>query len=149
MSMSRARFPKLLRAVGVAAAVCAGAALAPAVHAHHSFASFDRTKKVTLTGTVKDFQWTNPHAWIQVTVPDDKGQATEWGIECGSPNMMARTGWKKTALKPGDQVVAVVNPLLDGRPNGSLVTITLADGTVLGPGDAPPPRPLGSSPRAE
>ena len=117
----------------------AGAALA-----HHSFAVFDRTKKVTLTGTVKDFQWTNPHAWIQVDVPDDKGQSTEWGVECGSPNMMARTGWKKTTLKAGDRITVVVNPLLDGRTNGSLVTATLADGTVLGPGDAPPPKPLGA-----
>jgi hypothetical protein len=116
-----------------------------AASAHHSFASFDRTKKVTLTGTVKDFQWTNPHAWIQVTVTDTEGRATEWGVECGSPNMMARTGWKKTTLTPGAEVVVTVNPLLDGRPNGSLVTITLADGTVLGPGDAPAPRPLGTS----
>jgi hypothetical protein len=61
--------------------------------------------------------------------------------------MLARTGWKSTTLMPGDRVTAVVNPLLDGRPNGGLVTITLADGTVLGPGDAPAPRPLGSSQR--
>ena len=112
--------------------------------AHHSFAVFDRTKKITLTGTVKEFQWTNPHAWIQVDVPGDKGQSTEWGVECGSPNMMVRTGWKKTSLKPGDRITVIVNPLLDGRTNGSLVTATLADGTVLGPGDAPPPKPLGA-----
>jgi hypothetical protein len=117
---------------------------ASAALAHHSFAVFDRTKKVTLTGTVKDFQWTNPHAWIQVEVPDDKGHTTEWGVECGSPNMMVRTGWKKTSVKPGDRITVIVNPLLDGRTNGSLVTATLADGTVLGPGDAPPPRPLGA-----
>ena len=112
--------------------------------AHHSFAVFDRTKKVTLTGTVKEFQWTNPHAWIQVDVPGEKGQSTEWGVECGSPNMMVRTGWKKTTLKAGDRITVIVNPLLDGRMNGSLVTATLADGTVLGPGDAPPPKPLGA-----
>ena len=119
-------------------------ATASAALAHHSFAVFDRTKKVTLTGTVKDFQWTNPHTWIQVDVPDDKGRTTEWGVECGSPNMMVRTGWKKTTLKAGDRITVIVNPLLDGRTNGSLVTITLADGTVLGPGDAPSPRPLGA-----
>jgi len=124
------------------AAGCALAA-APAI-AHHSFASYDRAKQVTLDGVVKDFQWTNPHAWIQVVVKDAQGHDTEWGVECGSPNMMTRTGWKRTLLKPGDAVVAVVNPLLDGRPNGSLVRITLTDGTVLGPGDAPKPRPLGS-----
>jgi hypothetical protein len=114
-------------------------------YAHHSFAAFDRSKKVVLVGVVKDFQWTNPHAWIQLVVQDSQGQKTEWGIECGSPNMMSRTGWKKGLLVPGDQVVATVNPLLDGRPNGSLVSITLANGAVLGPGDAPPPKPLGSS----
>lgn len=126
------------------AAALALAGAAPAL-AHHSYASFDRTREVTLTGVVKEFQWNNPHAWIQVMVADDKGRQTEWGFECGSPNMMARTGWKRTTLKPGDKVVAVVNPLKDGRPNGSLVRITLSDGKVLGPGDAPPPRPLGSA----
>jgi hypothetical protein len=131
-----------------AATTLLAAALAtylPGAHAHHSFASFDRAKRVTLAGVVKEFQWTNPHAWIQIVVADERGREVEWGIECGSPNMMARTGWKKSLLAPGDEVVAIVNPLLDGRPNGALVTITLADGTVLGPGDAPAPRPLGSS----
>lgn len=112
------------------------------LEAHHSFAAFDRTKQVTLTGTVKEFQWNNPHTWIQVLVTDEKGRQTEWGLECGSPNMMARTGWKRTTLKPGDRITAVVNPLKDGRPNASLVKITLADGRSLGPGDAPPPKPL-------
>jgi len=124
------------------ALVCAASA-----DAHHSFAVYDRTKQVTLTGVVREFQWTNPHAWIQLVVTDDQGREAEWGAECGSPNMMSRTGWKKTTLAPGDRVTAVVNPLLDGKPNGSLVKITLADGTVLGPGDAPAPRPLGSSQR--
>lgn len=112
------------------------------VGAHHSFAAFDRTRQVTLTGVVKEVQWNNPHAWIQVLVADEKGKTTEWGLECGSPNMMARTGWKSTTLKAGDRVVAVANPLKDGRPNGALVRITLPDGRVLGPGDAPKPRKL-------
>jgi hypothetical protein len=124
-------------------AMLAAATAAPAV-AHHSFASFDRSKRVTLAGVVKEFQWTNPHAWIQIVVTDEQGREVEWGIECGSPNMMARSGWKRTLLEPGDEVVAIVNPLLDGRPNASLVTITLGDGTILGPGNAPAPRPLGS-----
>jgi hypothetical protein len=111
--------------------------------AHHSFAAFDRTRAVTLTGVVREFQWNNPHTWIQIVVTDANGRQTEWGLECGSPNMMARTGWKRTTLKAGDKVVAVGNPLKDGRPNASLVTITLPDGRVLGPGDAAPPRPLG------
>jgi hypothetical protein len=121
----------------------AAASVGPLAQAHHSFAAFDRTKKVVLVGVVKDFQFTNPHAWIQLTVQDAKGEKTEWGVECGSPNMMTRTGWKRELLQPGDQVAVTVNPLSDGRPNGSLVSITLANGTVLGPGDAPPPKPLG------
>ena len=114
---------------------------APAL-AHHSYAAFDRTKEMTLTGVVKEFQWNNPHAWIQVMVTDQRGRQTEWGLECGSPNMMARTGWKRTTLKPGDKVVVVFNPLKSGNTNGSLVRITLPDGKVLGPGNAPTPRPI-------
>ena len=115
--------------------------------AHHSYAAFDREKTVTLTGVVREFQWNNPHAWIQMMVADEKGRQLEWGVECGSPNMMARTGWKSSTLKAGDKIVAIVNPLKDGRSNGSLVSVTLADGRVLGPGNAPTPRPLGSATR--
>jgi len=110
--------------------------------AHHSFAAFDRKKEVTLTGVVREVQWNNPHAWIQMVVMEPGGKSTEWGLECGSPNMMARTGWTRTTVKSGDRVTAVVNPLKDGRPNAALVRITLPDGRVLGPGDAPPPKPI-------
>jgi len=133
---------RALALIGIGIIVAAAPSL---VHAHHSFAAFDRTKKIVLVGKVKEFSFTNPHAWIQLEVQDANGGNTEWGVECGSPNMMARTGWKKELLKPGDQVAVTVNPLADGRPNGSLVSITLANGAVLGPGDAPPPKPLGSS----
>jgi hypothetical protein len=122
--------------------VLAATAAVPAA-AHHSYVAFDRTRELTLTGVVREFQWTNPHAWIQLVVLDERGREREWGLELGSPNMMARTGWKRTTVKPGDKVVAVVNPMKSGRPNGALVRITLPDGRVLGPGDAPPPLPLG------
>jgi hypothetical protein len=133
--------------VGLVTAVTLASAV-PAL-AHHSFAGFDRTRQVTLRGAVRELQWSNPHAWIQIVVVDEKGRQTEWSVECGSPNMMARTGWKRTTLKAGDSVVVVVNPLKDGRPNGALVKITLPDGSVLGPGDAPPPRPLGPAARSK
>jgi Family of unknown function (DUF6152) len=137
--MNALRLRRIAAAIAVACTWSAGA--------HHSFAPYDRTKQVTLTGVVREFQWTNPHAWIQIVVTDAQGREVEWGAECGSPNMMARTGWKRATLAPGDRVTVIVNPLLDGKPNGSLVKLTLADGTVLGPGDAPPPRPLGSTQR--
>lgn len=108
-------------------------------HAHHSFAAFDRERNVTLTGTVKEFQWTNPHAWIQVLVPEGEAQL-EWSIEAGSPNMMSRQGWKSRTLQPGDKIALVMHPMLDGSPVGSLVSVTLTDGTVLGPGGVPAPR---------
>ena len=113
-----------------------------ALGAHHSFAAFDRGKEVTVTGVVKEVQWNNPHAWIQVIATDANGKQTEWGFECGSPNMMARTGWTRSTVKAGDRVTVVANPLKDGRPNASLVRITLPDGRVLGPGDAPPPKQI-------
>jgi hypothetical protein len=134
--------PRASTSAVLAAALMIATGLATEAYAHHSFAGYDRAKKLTLDGTVKDFQFMNPHAWIEVAVPGDGGETTSWGVECGSPNMMTRTGWKKSTVKPGDHVIVVVNPLLDGRPSGSLVTITLADGTVLGPGDAPAPKPL-------
>ena len=117
-------------------------AIAVPATAHHSFAEFDRSKQVTMNGVVRDVQWNNPHTWIQVVVTDEKGRKTEWGFECGSPNMMSRTGWKRTTLKTGDHVVVVGNPLKNGRTNALLVKITLPDGRILGPGDAPPPKPL-------
>jgi len=117
--------------------------LAPSAYAHHSHPYFyDECNSITIEGRVDRVEFKNPHTWIQVLVADGKGRQTEWGFECGSPNMMSRTGWKRTTLKEGDRVVVVGNPLKDGRPNALLVRITLPDGRVLGPGDAPAPKPL-------
>lgn len=100
--------------------------------AHHSFAGFDLSKTVTLTGVVKEFQWTNPHSWIQLMVTDATGNAVEWSIEMSAPSSLARQGWKPKTLKAGDQISVAMHPLRDGRPGGSLVTATLADGTRIG-----------------
>ena len=117
----------------------AGAALATLVaassaQAHHSFAMFDRTKRVTLVGTVKAFQWTNPHSWVQLTVPGAQGEMEEWSIEALSPNVLGRQGWKRNTLNPGDKVSVVINPLRDGGKGGNLVAVTLANGETLGGG---------------
>jgi hypothetical protein len=120
-----------LAAVLLPSFVLAGA-LVGVSHAHHSFAMFDQTKKVTLKGTVTDFQWTNPHAWIHIAVPNPNGVKDSWQVELNSPNNLKRQGWKSSSVKPGDQVTLVLNPLKDGSKGGLFVSITLPDGTVLG-----------------
>jgi len=99
--------------------------------AHHSFAMFDRDKEVVLSGTVHEFQWTNPHAFIEVDVPNDKGESERWSVEMNSPNNLTRQGWKSTMLKTGDKVSVTLNPLRDGKKGGLFVAITFADGKVI------------------
>jgi hypothetical protein len=99
--------------------------------AHHSFAMFDREKPVTLSGVVKDFQWTNPHVWIQLVVEDAKGAPQEWGVECTSVNFMRRQGWDRTSLKPGDKVKLVIFPLKDGSPGGQFNKLVELNGSTV------------------
>jgi uncharacterized protein DUF6152 len=101
------------------------------VAAHHSPAAFDRTKEVKLVGTVKEFRWQNPHTWIEVIVPDEKGKDVVWGVELTSPTYLIRAGWKSNVIKPGDKVTVVVNPVRSGEPSGIFRSLTLADGRVL------------------
>ena len=101
------------------------------VAAHHSPAAFDRTKEVKLVGTVKEFRWQNPHTWIEVIVPDEKGKDVLWGVELTSPTYLIRAGWKSNIIKPGDKVTVVVNPVRSGEPSGIFRSMTLADGRVL------------------
>jgi hypothetical protein len=112
-----------------------GAAIvaAPAI-AHHSFAMFDTTRRVTLAGTVTAFEWTNPHAYIELDVPDEKGAITHWSIELGSPSILMQGGWKFKDLKYGDKVTAIVSPLKNGQTGALLASITMPDGRVLGNG---------------
>ncbi len=107
------------------------AVLAAPAFAHHSPAAFDRTKKVTLNGTVKEFRWQNPHTWIEVEVPDEKGKLVVWGVELTSPTFLVKAGWKSNIIKPGDKVSVVVNPVRTGEPAGIFVSLTLPDGRVL------------------
>ena len=113
-------------------------ALTLPAYAHHSFAMFDSAKETTLQGTVKEFQWTNPHAWVQLLVAAPDGKMTEWSIECASPNALKRQGWRGTAIKTGDRVTVVIHPLKSGESGGSLVILTLPDGTQLGRRGPPP-----------
>ena len=99
---------------------------------HHSFAAFDMEKTSTLSGVVKEFQWVNPHSWIQLLVKDASGKEVEWSIETNSPSSLMRRGWKPNALKFGQQITVTMHPLRDGRPAGSLIDVILADGTKIG-----------------
>ena len=99
--------------------------------AHHSPAAFDRTKEVKLTGTVTAFKWTNPHSWMELDVPNDKGGVDKWGVEMTSPTYLIRAGWKSTSVKPGDKVTVTVNPVRTGEPVGIFVNISLPDGRTL------------------
>jgi hypothetical protein len=100
--------------------------------AHHSFAMFDQKKHVSIKGTVRQFQWTNPHAFIHVQVPDNAGGSDLWQVELNSPNNLKRQGWKSSTLRVGDVVTVVLNPLKDGSKGGLFESITLPDGSILG-----------------
>jgi hypothetical protein len=99
---------------------------APAL-AHHSFAMFDATKSTKLEGVVKEFQWTNPHAWILMTVGND-----QWAIEMGGPGGLARQGWVPKTLTPGMKISAIIHPLKDGTHGGQFMAVTLPDGKLMG-----------------
>ena len=106
-------------------------AVAPVV-AHHSPAAFESEKSVTLTGTIKEFRWQNPHSWIEVLVPNEKGEEVLWAVELTSPTYLIRAGWKSTTLKAGDKVTVVGRPLKSGEPGSAIFTsVTLADGQTL------------------
>jgi Family of unknown function (DUF6152) len=110
--------------------------LSAAASAHHSFANFDVTKTMTLQGTVRELQWTNPHCFVQLLVPGPTG-TVEWSLEMNSPLAEYRSGWRPHSVKPGDKLSVVINPARNGSPSGHLLTATDAAGHMLG--EAPPP----------
>jgi hypothetical protein len=124
-----------------------GICVASGALAHHSTSMFEPEKRVALTGRVKEFQWTNPHAWIQLTVTAPDGTSTDWSFECGSPNTLSRQGWKPSTLKPGDEITVVANPMKDGTSAGLMYTVALQDGRTLGPGASAQPSAAPAAPR--
>ena len=118
-----------MRLLGIAGAVLL---LAGPAFAHHSFAMFDYNKEVTITGELKDLQWTNPHIHIIVNVPNGRGGMAEWDVEGGTPGNLRRTGWSRDVIKPGEKVSIVIHPLKNGTTGGMLVTAKKGDGTAIG-----------------
>lgn len=111
--LARNRLP-----LGLAVALCAGTA-----PAHHSTVEFDYTKVYAVTGTVKELQWTNPHSWLQVMVPDENGELVEWGFELGAPVFNVRMGWTNKSVSNGDLVTVVFCPTKQERPRGTLMFV--------------------------
>ena len=102
-----------------------------AATAHHSTAEFDYTKQITIEGTVKEVQWTNPHSYIQLLVDDADGRKVEWSVEIGSPSLNVNLGWRKNSVKAGDEVTMLLSPARNGSPYGTLRVLTFADGRTL------------------
>ena len=117
---------------GVGTGLLAAGLLAAPAFGHHSFAMFDAATTVEYQATVKEFQWTNPHSWLQVMVEDEQGEAVEWSLEMGSPGGLARNGWRPRTVVPGDEITVSLHPLKDGSPGGQLLTVVLPNGEVMG-----------------
>lgn len=124
-------------ALGITALVMSNAS------AHHAATAVDQTKTITIEGTIKTYEWTNPHVWIWVLVADKNGgEAKVWGIESANLSMARRFGMSKDSFKAGDKVTMVINPLRDGREGGTFRKATFPDGHVVDmgmPGGGPPP----------
>lgn len=119
---------KLLAGVLASSALAAGAALA-----HHSAVMFDDSKEITLTGVVKEFQYTNPHSWLLVDVTNEDGSVTTWGFEAEGPSTLMRAGIRKSDFSPGTQVTITGHPMKDGRPAAAWLRATRGDGKAFNP----------------
>lgn len=116
--------------IGLGLALGLAGAAAPSL-AHHSFAMFDNQNEQWLEGTVTEFQWTNPHSFIQLSVEDGDGRRVNWSLEGGSPNILSRNGWNRLVLRPGDEVRVLFYPLRSGQPGGTFLEVHRTDGQVF------------------
>jgi hypothetical protein len=119
---------------GAVTAACLTGILLPANRsvAHHSFAMFDRTVTIEKRVVVKEFQWTNPHVWIQVYIDNAEGVQEEWSIEGLGPNGLSRKGWRPSTFKPGEVIDLKFYPMTDGSTGGAFVGAKFANGDTLG-----------------
>ena len=117
---------------GVTSLVLAAALLAAApARSHHSNVAYEVNKVITITGTVKEFQWVNPHTWLHVIVDDGKGGTVVWAAEGRAPGILLRAGWTKSSLKAGETVTVDMSPAKDGTHTAIIARVTKADGTIL------------------
>ena len=111
-----------MKTVLIAGAIAA--ALAVPLVAHHSGAMFDDKKEVTLSGVVKEFQYTNPHSWLLIDVKEKDGKVTTWGFEAEGPSTLLRAGIRRSDFAPGTPVTITGHPMKDGRPAAAWVKAT-------------------------
>jgi hypothetical protein len=121
---------RILRTVLFAAAAFIVVSALP-LPAHHSYASFDTTVQKTIEGVIFKVDWTNPHIWVWMDVPGEKGATTRFGFEGMSPNFLSRRGWEKDTLKPGDKVSVVFNPFKNPAEHGGMFIRTTIGGKTL------------------
>jgi hypothetical protein len=126
-----------LSVTGILAALATMPVAMPA-SAHHSFAMFDAEKTITLNGTVKEIEWTNPHMWLYVMAPDQSGKVQEFPLEMQGPGQSMKNGWKQDSVKPGDKVTVEMHPLKTGARGGQLLTVVLPSGQKLNVGGKAP-----------
>ena len=100
--------------------------------AHHSSAMFDKDVVTEVSATVIEFQWTNPHVWIEISVLDEDGHAEQWSIEGLGPNSLFRAGWRANSFEPGDEITIRFNPMRDGSSAGGFIGAKFADGSTIG-----------------
>jgi hypothetical protein len=118
--------------VSPATAILGLVVLVASAYAHHGFVSwFDMSRSITVKGTVTSFDWTNPHSYIYFDVKDEKGATQKWSAELGAVAMLARAGWKKDTVKPGDEITLIGNPAKDAKPLMHLDKIVFANGQEL------------------
>jgi hypothetical protein len=120
-------FKRVAAFIAVAVAMCSVEVLA-----HHSFSMFDHEKLITVSGTLKEFEYTNPHCWLHIVAVDAAtGRSQEWAFEMGSVSQIAAQGWKPDSVKAGDKITITGHPLKDGSRGGQYRTVKLADGRTL------------------
>ena len=107
--------------------------LAGSAQAHHSVQMFDLQKEIQVTGTVKEFQYTNPHSWLIVDVENKDGSVTTWGFEAEGPGILMRAGIMRNSLPPGTKVTVTSHPMKDGRPAGTWIKLVTAEGKEMVP----------------
>ena len=106
-----------------------------AASAHHSFTMFDKGKTKLIEGKIAEWQYNNPHTWLYIDAPNEKGETVRWGVEGGGPIMVIRNGVKGDSFRLGEHVKIVMSPMRDGRPAGAVCFVVKDDGSMLMPND--------------